>query len=668
MLKKGEIVWCCYFGVLVWLGLTFLPAPLAAPASEEPVVVDIVARDKSGELVKDLAAEDLEVTDAGVKQTIADFKAAVPEKRLVTLVLGGLGNEGRQYARQAVGDLLTAVDEDALIAVFVIDRRLYALESYTNNKKDIKEAVEIATSGSFEKYIKRSQELHDDLMKKLGRVIVGGADANRIVIDVLNRSAEMLKEDWSYAALDSLNVLVEELGRAQGRKPVIFLSQGVVISDVMFNRFDFLVSAANQANAPVYTVDCRGLLLASATASSQAMLEGARSASESQFATTGATSSWQARSLENASQSVRMNVQETLASLSMRTGGSLLANTNDTREGMGAMAEEIGNYYQLTYVPDNRTGDGTYHEIEVKSDRDDVQLQTSRGYFDAPSVGSSMLLSYELPMLTALGQEALQNDFGLKTRFLHFGPNEGEIQHTFALEAPLKHFVFAANEEAGTYTTHFSLLGVLKDPDGEIVQKFSQDYPLQGPLDKMEGMQGGNVMFLRNCYAAPGSYTLEAAAYDHASKKLSAIRTPVEIAQWPDAPVISSLMVIDRVDPISDEAKEVDNPLRYQNMKIAPNLGTPLVKAPDGQVGLYCVVYPSPTNSAKPVVGLVFFKDGQPLFQGQPPLPPPDEKGRIQVVLNLPIANFQPGNYDVTAVVQQGEAVAEQKVSFSIVE
>jgi hypothetical protein len=127
-------------------------------------------------------------------------------------------------------------------------------------------------------------------------------------------------------------------------------------------------------------------------------------------------------------------------------------------------------------------------------------------------------------------------------------------------------------------------------------------------------------------------------------------------------------MVVDRVDPISDESKELDNPLRYQGMKIAPNLGTPLKKNPEGQLGFYCVVFPSPKLPDKPVVGLVFFKDGQPLFQGQPPLPPADEQGRVQVVLNLPMANFQAGNYEVTAVVQQGEAVAEEKVAFSIVE
>jgi hypothetical protein len=102
-------------------------------------------------------------------------------------------------------------------------------------------------------------------------------------------------------------------------------------------------------------------------------------------------------------------------------------------------------------------------------------------------------------------------------------------------------------------------------------------------------------------------------------------------------------------------------------MKIAPNMGIPVVSDPQSQIGFYCVLYPSKTIKEAPILALLFFRDGQPLFKGQPPLPPADAEGRHQVVLNLPLSNFQPGNYEVVAVVQQGQGVAEERASFTVV-
>ena len=131
-------------------------------------------------------------------------------------------------------------------------------------------------------------------------------------------------------------------------------------------------------------------------------------------------------------------------------------------------------------------------------------------------------------------------------------------------------------------------------------------------------------------------------------------------------PISSSVLVIDRVDPITDAAKEQDNPLRYGNMKIAPNMGTPIVSDPQSQIGFYCVLYPSKAIKESPIFALLFFRDGQPLFKGQPPLPAADKEGNYQVVLNLPLKNFQPGQYEVVAVVQQGQGVAEERTAFTI--
>ena len=276
------------------------------------------------------------------------------------------------------------------------------------------------------------------------------------------------------------------------------------------------------------------------------------------------------------------------------------------------------------------------------------------------------LYNYEIPILNTFNSAELSNEFGLKTRFLRFGNDPEGIHHTMAMEVPLRNFTFETNEEAKQYRTHFSLLTLVKDTDGNIVHKSSQDYPLQGPLDKLDGMLNGNILLLRNSHLPPGTYTVESAARDNTSAITSALRTQLTVPAWPKGPALSSVLLIDRVDPVTDEAKEQDNPLKYQSMKIAPNLGKPITPDPNSQIGFYCVLYPSKEIQADPVLAMLFFKDGQPLFQGRPPLPQPDETGKMQVVLNLPASGFKPGNYEVVAVVQQGNGVAEERTQFTI--
>ncbi len=643
------------------------PSAQAAESQSKPTkVVSVIARDQSGALVKDLAAEDLEVIDNGLRQEILSFRTPDDlrgEKRLVMLVFGGLGNEGRQYARRAANDFLQEeVSDNVVSSVFAIDRRLYALAPFSNEGKDLEEAVRVATSGSLESYRRASERVEERLRQAGDRL----SDLDRVVVDTLAAASQMQREEWTYAALDSLNVLVDRLAQIEGRKAIIFFSEGLVIRDVMFDRFNLLVNDANAAQAAVYTVDARGLLTGGLVSGARDMLGGASSAAASQHGSTEATSAWQATALEAAGQAVRMNVQEALATLSLQTGGFLIGNTNDSRPGMKRITEELDQYYQIAYSPPDADGEGALRQLAVKSLRPGVEVFAPTAYLDLPDMSGLEIQPYELPILQTLSGDQLTNEFHLKARVLRFGPSERGLQHTLALEVPMGGFAFSQNEELKLYFTNFSLLALIKGPEESLLYKFSQDYPLQGPLERMKGMKEGNMLFLRNFYLPPGNYVLEAGVRDDGTGEISAVREPLVVSEWPQGPSLSSLMVIDRVDSISDMSRELDNPLRYQEVKVAPNMGHSIAITPEGQIGFYCVIYPAKQVSEPLVMALLFFRDGEPLFQGRPPLPPPDEDGKVQVVLNLPLSNFAPGDYEVVAVVQQGEGAAEERLGFTL--
>ncbi|UCF38755.1 MAG: hypothetical protein JSU96_07945, partial [Acidobacteriota bacterium] len=125
--------------------------------------LNLIARDGKGNLVADMTAGDIEILDNGVKQQITQFKTpseVAVGPRLVTIVFGGLSNEGRQYSKAAARDFLRAeLGKNVRASVFVIDRRLYVQQLFTDDVKELEDAIDLAASGSFERYKKRSEDL-----------------------------------------------------------------------------------------------------------------------------------------------------------------------------------------------------------------------------------------------------------------------------------------------------------------------------------------------------------------------------------------------------------------------------------------------------------------------------------------------------------------------------
>src|SRR5262249_4657160 len=154
--------------------------------------------------------------------------------------------------------------------------------------------------------------------------------------------------------------------------------------------------------------------------------------------------------------------------------------------------------------------------------------------------------------------------------------------------------------------------------EGQVVQKFSQDYPLEGPIDRLEALKRGNVIFIRNFHLALGRYTLETAAHDREANKISARRAVIVVPPARQGLSMSSIAVIKRIDPVDLNVKDPDNPLRFEQGKIIPNLGDGIQPRPGSQVSFFFVVYPAPGLNDKPVLTLEFLLDGQVIARAAP--------------------------------------------------
>ena len=127
---------------------------------------------------------------------------------------------------------------------------------------------------------------------------------------------------------------------------------------------------------------------------------------------------------------------------------------------------------------------GREREAEQIADllrRPDVRVQSRSGYFALPS-GEAATFPFEVDLLRALRSYPLPSECGVRVHSFRFGAEPGGVRHTAVLELPLAGIRFEPSD-GDTDRAHFSMLLVIRDPTGLVVEKFSEDAPLLLHLD-----------------------------------------------------------------------------------------------------------------------------------------------------------------------------------------
>ncbi len=690
----------------------------------EEVLLDVVARDKKGRPVNDLKAEEIEVYEDGVKQQITSFRkvdrndpvaaggnatagnaganatgantpsSAVDPLRqinLVTMIFERLNNESRLLARDAANEFLKSeLRPNTMVAVFVLDQQLRVAQQFTNDYERLKQAVDRATGAAASQFDEQSDAIQRELenyVREQSNVEAASANAAQsggagigqaavaaklaeMTINTLRMTSDAQRQQQGTSSIYALLALVREQRRLAGRKTVLYFSEGLQLTPALTEVFKNTISAANRSNVSFYAVDARGLQTSRLTEEARADLNAAVAATQQQQRSRGnqPVTPEQAKALDTAESSILRNTQANLATLAESTGGFLIANTNDVRTPMKRVGAELSSYYEVSYTPQSREYDGRFREIKVKLLRPDVVVQTRSGYFALPpsDSGGSNVLGFEMPMLAALSSAKLPRDFDYRATTMRFESDASGTHYTLLLEVPIANLTFNADPEKKIYRSHFALMALVKTADGGVAQKFSQDYPMEGPIDRLEGLKRGNVVFFRSFRLAPGRYTLETVARDHETNRLSARRSIIVVAPARQGLAMSSVAVIKRVDPVDANVKDPENPFRFSEGKIIPNLGDTILPTPGTKLSFYFVIYPTPGVSEKPQLTLEFMLDGEVIARANPELTQPDEQGRIPYIAAVPVETFKGGRYELRVLAQQGQQAVEEHAFFTI--
>ncbi|HVT94813.1 MAG TPA: VWA domain-containing protein [Bryobacteraceae bacterium] len=687
----------------------------------QEVVLDMVVRDHRGREVKNLRPSDVTIYEDGVKQDIRSFrwvdgkeiaaaaardKEQTPESRisasplpvvnLVCIVLHNLDPYNKKNALDAAREFIqSSLPSGAWAGVFSLDTRLNVLHPFTTNREELLRAaakvfagppVDFASSssavlssspniitiqqivngshgsGGSEGPVMRGGELNSRAI--LGADVSNSPASNAVRGDLAGQRREF-GGIAAMQAMDQLDDLIAKLGTLPGRKTVLFLSPGLVTNGDT-DLFKAMLEKAVRAGISFYAVDINGLTQNSNTLASTNALSHSAALSAEQGSKSGSAADMMERMRQSdyvMDATRTSDTQASLRALSEGTGGFLTGSTNDFRKPFLHILQDMGTHYEAIYHASSSKYDGRLRAIEVKLDRPDLTVESRTGYFAMPYLGDSGKLEpYEVTGLAALSLQKPPHAFQFQSAALQFRSAAGKTERSLVFEFPASELGAALQPQVKMHRMHASVLALVRDARGDVVDKFSQDSPYEIPDANFAAAQNSTILFTHSLSLPAGRYTVDTAIVDRETDRVST--GSIEF----DNPVssglgISSIVLVQRMEDRKDNAL-ASNPFQFQtgpsqSRQVTPRLASTLPAGAHPYV--YFVVYPDPGSSEKPAIHVEFIVDGKVIAQQEAALPPPNAAGEIPMVIGAP-AN--PGNCELRIIARQGGQSAAQRLSY----
>ena len=703
------------------------PAPPKVPVfgvQTAAVVVDVVARDKKGKLVRDLTTADFSLFEDGAPQTVESVRivdsapkgaaeetgaapsAAAPGRAapsaspaparaassgapsIIAFVFDRLSPNARKTAEKAA---LSYADrgyvEGDLVGVFSIDLALRTLQPFTNDVQAVKAAlVRAATQGNTAFASEREEARGrtaaagraDDTLSGLtgsnpanattASLVAAQQAFDQMQVNMLRTFDALERDQQGYATTNGLLAVVNGLKAIPGRKTLVFFSEGMAITANVSSQFRSVISSANRASVSVYTIDAGGLRTESGLKEARDELAlSSRQRAEQEGRGDARGTGALTRGLERNEDFLRLNPESGLGQLADETGGFLIRDTNDATPGFRRIQEDMRFHYLISYTPTNTAFDGRYRTIAVKVARSGVSLQTRKGYFAVPTEYIVPVRAYETPALALLARSPRPEAFAMSLGALSFPEGDRPGLVPVLVEIPGNTMAWAPERTGGGAHAQFAVVVRIMDEQGREADRLSQEYSLRSASDKVQQARAGSVLFYRESDLPPGRYTAEAVAYDALAQTASSRVQTFEVPRArPDAQRLSSLIVVSRAEKLSTDEQTGSNPFHYGEVMLYPNLGTPVRKSLAPVLGFFFSVYgkgSAPGQSAT----LEILQGPKVMAKTAVALSAMDARGRSQNAGALPIGSLAPGAYTLKVSVPDGDGVQTREAGFTVV-
>ena len=215
--------------------------------------------------------------------------------------------------------------------------------------------------------------------------------------------------------------------------------------------------------------------------------------------------------------------------------------------------------------------------------------------------------------------------------------------------------------EGKLLTGGISVLALVKDQSGNVIDKLSRAPGLQVEQSKLESFQRVPLTFTLPVAVPPGQFSVEIAVVDPSSRRASTEVMPLGVV--PDAaPEVSDLVLIGSLlrSQVSGES-----PLTFMGQRVIPSLQRRFSAERLKNLPLFFNVHRRAEDAA-PEVRLELRRAGRVLAAVTPTAQTGDMPEDMPYLATIPIARLPRGSYDVAVIASSGSRHNEKSVQFQI--
>ena len=545
----------------------------------ELVLVNVIARDKKGNLIKDLKREDFTVYEDGQKQQISSFDF---ENVDATLTAGAAdatrtGESTAAKTEATAGKAETASTQDRRLMVLFfdftamqpedIDRAVNAAKKYVQTKMepaDLVGLVSLATNLALDLDFTSDKAT---ILKKLSAY--NSSEGQGFENGTTGSSEGAAETSGSYTADDSdyntfsadrkllaLASIMKSLGQFPQKKSVIYFSNGITQSGVDNQSAQRATTAAAvKANVSIYPVDVRGL---------QAFPPGGEAQSASLHGQSAYTGASVLNDLNGNAAS-----QETLYTLASDTGGKAFMDSNDFGGVFAQVQKDTSAYYVLGYTSANHLKDGRFRRLKVTVNRADVKLEFRRGYYADRDYEHMNRTDRETRLEDELAAELPATDVAVYAGVAYFRQDDSHYYLQVSLVVPGSQIPFVQEKDKDNAT--LDIIGQVTEGDGKFRVGQQRD-TVKLAVDSGQQVRRKNIQYNTSFILPPGNYHLKFIVRENQSGKMGSFETDVRIPDLRKAPLRMSSVVLSGQRVAANGKKKGFQPLVSEQSELVPSV------------------------------------------------------------------------------------------------
>jgi VWFA-related protein len=634
-------------GVLVLAAWQFQRADAQAVFKVESdlVLVNVIARDSRGQLIRDLKRTDFTLFEDGKPQDIASFdiervdnpspqapapatapvcvkafSAAKPDttvlknKRLLVLFFDFASMEpvDAQHAIDTARHFVEREMSPADVASVVsYSNSFRVVQDFTSDRDGLVAALKRLSSANGQ---------GDDTATQ-----AGAAPGSDTILDtsadpsVENTDLNLFNTDMELRAITTLS---KALSNMPQRKSVLYFTGGLVRTGIENQaELNRAIDMAVHSNVALYAVDVRGL---------RSLIPGGDASKASQRGVAAFSGAAVKQGLER-----KLASQETLFTLSRDTGGKAFLDTNDFDKPFATVREDTSSYYLLGYRSSNPAMDGAYRHISVRVKRPGIKLDYRNGYYAQSDWEHLRQSDRKAQMEAELMSDLPETDLPVRVGTAHFRLSEGRyfVAATVVVPGSAIPFPKAQEKERAAIDILGMVSGTKPGVHPQVVRQ-----TVHMTSDVAGGTERVTIQYLAGFKLDPGVYRCKFVVRENLTGKIGSFVYDLTVPDLTrESPKLSSVVLSQQVEP---------NPKPPNPMTVSPNVANVFLAGKPLYV--YYEVYDRADKPFKLLTNVQLFRDNKKVFEA--PLTTTQSlntpgRGAAVFQIEVPGTRIRPGAY-----------------------